>query len=80
VDDCGTVYTGEFVKNTPLVIHAQPSSCGEFVQWSDGNTENPRTITVTKDITLKAEFLAHSFVIRVESADDTQGTVTIEKN
>jgi hypothetical protein len=26
------------------------------VKWSDGNTENPRTITVTEDITITAEF------------------------
>ncbi len=78
VDECGTVFTGEFVKNTPLVIHAKASDCGEFVKWSDGNTDNPRTITVTNDINLKAEFLAYSFVIRVESADPTQGSVSVE--
>lgn len=27
-----------------------------FVRWSDGNTDNPRLVTVTKDITLTAEF------------------------
>lgn len=28
----------------------------KFVQWSDGNTDNPRTIILTQDTTLKAEF------------------------
>ncbi|MEE1090995.1 MAG: hypothetical protein UH103_06180, partial [Paludibacteraceae bacterium] len=27
-----------------------------FEKWSDGNTENPRTITVTEDIELSATF------------------------
>ncbi len=31
-----------------------------FVSWSDGNTDNPRTIVVTKDITLKALFANES--------------------
>ena len=28
-----------------------------FVQWSDGNTDNPRTLTLTQDTVLTAEFL-----------------------
>ena len=28
----------------------------QFKQWSDGNTDNPRTLILTKDITLTAEF------------------------
>ncbi len=35
---------------------ATPNIGYAFVQWSDGNTENPRTITVTEDITYTATF------------------------
>ena len=31
-----------------------------FVRWTDGNTDNPRLVTVTKDTTLTAEF-AHTY-------------------
>ena len=34
------------------------ANCGYyFVQWSDGNTDNPRTLTLTQDTVLTAEFL-----------------------
>ena len=33
-----------------------PNSCSRFVSWTDGNTENPRTITVISDTTLTAVF------------------------
>lgn len=35
-------------------LWARPFPDYEFVRWDDGNTENPRTITVTADITLVA--------------------------
>ena len=37
-------------------IEAFPKDNSHFVQWSDANTENPRTFTVTKDTLLVAEF------------------------
>ena len=41
-------------------ISATPNFGYYFVQWSDGNTENPRTLELTQDTTLTAEF-AQSF-------------------
>ena len=41
-----------------------------FVQWSDGNTDNPRTITVTEDITLTAEFEDTSAANVLQTADN----------
>lgn len=38
------------------VITATPNSGYHFVQWSDGNTDNPRTIELTKDTAFTAEF------------------------
>ena len=37
-------------------ISAHPSHGYHFVQWSDGNTDNPRTLELTKDTILTAEF------------------------
>lgn len=47
VESCGDVIT----------VSATPVATGSlFVQWSDGNTDNPRTLTVTQDTVLTAEF------------------------
>ena len=37
-------------------ISATPNFGYHFVQWSDGNTDNPRTLVLTQDTTLTAEF------------------------
>ena len=37
-------------------ISATANAGYHFVQWSDGNTDNPRTLTVTADTVLVAEF------------------------
>ena len=38
------------------IMTATPESCYRFVAWNDGNTNNPRTIRVTQDTTLTANF------------------------
>ena len=43
-----------------VTISATPNVGYHFVQWNDGNTDNPRTLVLTQDITLTAEF-AQSF-------------------
>jgi hypothetical protein len=43
-------------QNNQATIEAIPNAGYRFVLWSDGNTTNPRTITVSQDITLMAEF------------------------
>ena len=48
----GTYDYGESVR-----ITATPKTDYRFVQWSDGNTTNPRTITVTGNATYTAEFV-----------------------
>jgi uncharacterized protein YjdB len=42
--------------NNTATIQAIPNPCYYFVQWSDGDTQNPRDIIVTSDITLTATF------------------------
>lgn len=45
---------GYFQEN--ISISATPNPGYYFTQWSDGNTDNPRTITVTQDTAFIAEF------------------------
>ena len=37
-------------------ITATPNSGWEFLKWSDGNMQNPRTITINADMALQAQF------------------------
>ncbi len=48
--------TGEFYEGGTCTITATPKYGYHFTQWSDGDTNNPRTFTVTKDETFTAEF------------------------
>ena len=45
-----------------------------FTQWSDGNTNNPRTIVLTQDTTFTAEFEKNSYTISTTSANPEWGT------
>ena len=47
-----------------------------FVRWSDGNTDNPRLVTVTKDTTLIAEFAYNQYTISTEVNDAERGSVS----
>ena len=51
------------------VIEATANEGYRFVQWSDGNTDNPRTIIVDEDITLTAQFVSLT-AINNPSVDD----------
>lgn len=48
-------YQGLFFAGNPIVLAAVPSE-GEFVQWEDGSTENPRVVTPAKNSTYRAIF------------------------
>jgi hypothetical protein len=50
---------GTYTDNTTITITATPYDGYSFLRWSDGNTDNPRTLTVTEDITLTAEFVEY---------------------
>ncbi len=45
-----------------------------FVQWSDGNTDNPRTLTLTENITLTANFEAATPTAMEQNADNQVAT------
>ena len=48
---------GYYRYGNTVSIEAIPDSGYLFVQWSDGNTDNPRQVTVTRDTAFTAEFV-----------------------
>ena len=52
---------GEYLENTPATLTATPYEECMFVNWSDGNTDNPREITVTEDATYIATFVRGTY-------------------
>lgn len=74
----GTTYgTGAYIKGTSVFITATPNECYRFIQWSDGNTDNPRTITIAGNATYTAEFEQIQYTIEAQSADTGQGSATV---
>lgn len=72
------VGSGQFCDGTIVEIAGIPVVGNHFVQWSDGNTENPRHVTVTSDITLTAMFdIDQVGVTEVPSSDFI---VTVQDN
>ena len=55
-------------------VEAKANVGYKFVRWSDGNTENPRKITVTEDMTLTAEFAIDQYQVTLKS--NGNGSVT----
>ena len=47
---------GQALNGGTVTISAIPNDGYRFLRWNDGNTENPRTVTVTRDITYTAYF------------------------
>lgn len=46
----------------PAIIQATPADNYTFDHWSDGNTDNPRTLTLIQDTVLTAYFLSTDFI------------------
>ncbi len=60
-------------------IQATPQAGYEFVQWEDGNTENPRIITMDatlNDAVYTAVFQPKNYAITVSSDDAEMGSVS----
>lgn len=47
---------GSYDSLSVVSITAVPNDCYSFERWNDGNTDNPRTFTLTKDTTFSAIF------------------------
>ncbi len=58
-------------------ISATPETGYHFVQWNDGNTDNPRTVSLTQAMTFTASFDTNTYALNVLVADgqSNRGTV-----
>lgn len=66
--------SGTYDYGTSVQITATPDTGYEFTQWNDGNTSNPRTITVTGNATYTAAFEEEVVnVIRYTSTNQATG-------
>lgn len=79
-ENCSTSLSQNFSQGTEVKLYAEPIDCNYFVRWSDGNTDNPRTVIVEGNATYTAEFSPNQYIITVLSDDENQGTVSVEKN
>lgn len=67
---------GQLQIGTTATLTATPAdACYEFVRWSDGDTSNPRTFTVSADATYTAVFRRFTYDLTVETDNPAQGSV-----
>lgn len=62
---------GSYTNGTVVVVTAAPASGSTFTGWSDGETVNPRTYTVTDDMAVAAEFALQTFTVTFKDHDET---------
>ena len=55
-DEGSVLGAGTYTEGTEVIIDAIPNYGYDFVQWSDGNKDNPRKIIITGDTILTAIF------------------------
>ena len=88
--NCGATYTitvmssnyewgtvsggGTYMSNEIATLTAAPNEGYAFLGWNDGNTDNPRTITVTSDSTFVANFASSSSDIQAKFYTDSNAT------
>ena len=65
---------GTYPAGSSVEIRALPATYARFVKWSDGNTQNPRTLVINSNMELQAEFVAtQNYTITVVSANPEMG-------
>ena len=69
--------SGEYTYGSEIILTATANDGYRFIQWSDGNTENPRTITVTENKTYTAEFKLNLYTLIAHSQNPNIGGVEI---
>ena len=63
-----------------ITLTAMANAGYGFAAWNDGNTENPRTITLTQDTSLVAIFEAIGPGITVSANDNTMGNASFTRD
>ncbi|MBR1851366.1 MAG: leucine-rich repeat protein [Bacteroidales bacterium] len=67
---------GSYSYLTPVNIEALPNAGYRFTQWSDGNTDNPRLVSITQNATYTAQFAINSYALAVQSNNSNMGAVS----
>lgn len=67
---------GYFQSGQTAMLTATPNTGYKFKQWSDGNTSNPRTVTVSANATYTAQFEKLTYTVSVSASPTTGGTVS----
>ena len=70
--------SGTYTEGDKVTITATPAINANFVQWSDGNTNATRVITVNADITLTASFAIKRLTLSISAGQG--GSVNTEVN
>ena len=68
--------TAEYMDE--VILTATPDYGYHFIQWSDGNLDNPRTFVVTQDTTFTAEFAINQYEVVAIMYDSERGIVNGE--
>lgn len=75
----GATGGGTYEYGTVISLEPVPEDdCHAFQKWSDDNTDNPRSVTVSSDATYTAVFQAIPYTLTVQSGNDATGTVGIQ--
>ena len=67
---------GSYANGSNITLTAIANNGYHFVQWSDGVTDNPRTITVNSNATYYAQFAINNYTINAVTSDVSMGSVT----
>jgi hypothetical protein len=76
-ENCSLNINNQYPEGSVITLEAVADECFEFRQWSDGNTDNPRSITVTANTNLTAEFNKVRYTVTGQPS--TGGKVQIRK-
>ena len=64
-----TVTTAPTCSNNTAIVAAIPNDGYHFTGWSDSNTDNPRTLTVSDDVSITAIFEQNIYTITATTTD-----------
>ena len=78
-DSQGTVLgAGIYEAGSEISIAAIPAKGYHFDHWNDGNTDNPRTVVVDRDLTFIANFELGDGIYNIEGQDSGVSKVMID--
>lgn len=69
--------SGKYAESAIATLTIIPNECYLFKQWSDGNTDNPRSVVVTGDATYTAVFERKQYTVTATADNAEQGSVSI---